>query len=128
MKRKLYQEIAALVDAYKRCDASGNVEWQDHHRERVDALVSSSLPSGAGFNNGTTLDWNKSSGERLVFNTAYQHMNRGGFYDGWSHHTVIVTPSLVFGFTLCVTGRDRNEIKSYIAESFHYDLSAEVRS
>jgi hypothetical protein len=45
-------------------------------------------------------------------------MNEGGYYDGWTEHQVIITPSLQHGFDVRVTGQDRNEIKDYLAELF----------
>jgi hypothetical protein len=84
------------------------------------------LPSGSGFDNGSKLDLSESTPERIVLSTSYHHMNEGGMYDGWSEHTVIVTPSLASGFNLRITGRDRNAIKAYIAECFHDALTVEV--
>jgi hypothetical protein len=53
-------------------------------------------------------------------------MNDGGFYDGWTDHSVIVTPSLVEGFNLRVTGRNRKDIKEYIAEQFCMALDQDI--
>lgn len=39
-------------------------------------------------------------------------------YDGWTDHTVIVTPSLRSGFDIRITGRDRNQTKEYLYEVF----------
>jgi len=50
-------------------------------------------------------------------------MGGNGMYSGWSQHKVIVTPSLICGFDIRVTGRDRNQVKDYIAETFHHALS-----
>lgn len=86
------------------------------------ALVKEHMPSGSGFDNGTTLIDAASSGAKLVFATAFHHMNEHGMYDGWTTHTVIVTPAFD-GFDLRVTGRNRNDIKDYIADAFHAALS-----
>jgi hypothetical protein len=43
-------------------------------------------------------------------------MNEGGMYDAWTEHTIRVRPSLSSGFTLTISGRDRNEIKEYLHE------------
>jgi hypothetical protein len=53
-------------------------------------------------------------------------MNDNGMYDGWTTHQVIVTPSLAFGFTLKITGRDRNQIKDYLSETYHYALEQHI--
>ena len=44
-------------------------------------------------------------------------MNCDGYYDGWSDHSVIIDADLAFGCSIRVTGRDRKEIKEYIAET-----------
>lgn len=123
MQRKVYQAIANKLMAIANCQATGNVEWIERHSEALDELVSHYLPSGSGFDDGTKLDRAKSSASKLVFHTSFHHMNGDGFYDGWTAHTVTVKPSLVFGIELTVSGRDRNEIKDYIAESFHAALT-----
>ena len=53
-------------------------------------------------------------------------MDEHGGYDGWTEHKIIVTPSLVYGFELRVTGKDRNDIKDYIAEVMHGALSVKA--
>lgn len=116
-------EIARAVGAYNRCVSTNNSEWEKKWREKVDELLIEFFPHGSGFDTGTRLDWDKSTGERLVFSTAFHHMNEGGFYDGWTEHEIIVTPSLELGFHLRVTGRNKNDIKEYIAEMFSEILS-----
>lgn len=123
--RYLYSELASALDARKRCAESGNDEWFNKWTERIKALVDE-MPSGSGFDSGTQLDEDASHADKLVFNTAYHHMNDGGCYDGWTEHTVTVTPSFQFGFHLRVTGRDRNDIKSYIVDCFSEALARKV--
>lgn len=118
---KTYQVIARAIGARNRCEQTGNIEWQNRWQARIAELVAD-FPSGSGFNNGTQLD-DSSTSEKLVFNTAFHHMDENGYYDGWTEHQVIVKPSLEMGFSLTITGRDRNEIKEYIAECFMAVLS-----
>ncbi len=125
--RPLYKTIASLLTAYANCVKTGNSEWESNHRASLDELVDSFMPSGSGVDNGTKLDFDRSHSERLVFTCGYHHMNDGGMYDGWTEHTVKVTPSLVSGFDVNVSGRNRNDIKSYLAELFDYDLSQLVQ-
>ena len=122
---KTYQVIAQTLQAIENCRQSGNQEWLDRHEERLHDILED-FPSGSGFDNGTKLDEDRSTPNRLIFTTAFHHMNEGGMYDGWTDHEVIVTPDLAFGFVLRITGRDRNQIKDYIGEMFHYCLSADV--
>jgi hypothetical protein len=120
------QRIATLLQSVENCARSGNSEWHTRHLGTLAALVKESMPSGGGFDNGTTLD-SASTPEKLIFHTSFHHMDESGMYDGWTEHRVTVRASLVFGITLHVSGRDRNDIKDYIAETFHAALTAEVR-
>jgi hypothetical protein len=78
-----------------------------------------------GFDNGTTLDMDASNPEKLVFQTSFHHMDENGCYSGWTSHRVVVVPSLAFGIRLHIGGEDRNDIKSYIFESFTEFLTGE---
>lgn len=126
MTKQLFQRIASAMQARENCQQSGNIEWFGRHGQTIMALVENYMPSGSGFDNGVIFDFDESKTDRLVFNTAFHHMDDGGMYDGWTDHSVIVTPSLAFGFNLRITGRDRNEIKDYIAEVFQSALSEEL--
>jgi hypothetical protein len=53
-------------------------------------------------------------------------MTEGGMYDGWTEHTVVVTPSLAFGINIRITGRNRNDIKDYLHDVFHEALTKGV--
>lgn len=126
MQRKLYQHIASRLQAFDNCERSDNLEWSRKHHAILDELVRVLMPSGSGFDSGTRFDWDESKPNRLVFITSFHHMNDGGMYDGWTEHTVIITPNLALGFDLRITGRDRNDIKDYIGETFHAALSTDV--
>ncbi len=124
--RKLYQRIATCVQAMENCRASGNSEWLDRHQETAEKMVKLFMPSGSGFDNGTRLDFDMSGPNKLVFQTGFHHMNDAGMYDGWTDHSVVVTPDLANGFVLKIFGRDRQGIKEYIAEMFHSALGTDV--
>jgi len=124
MARYLYSELAAKIGAYKRCVASGNTEWRDKHEDRIDEIMDS-MPSGSGFDCGTKLDIDASHDDKLVFTTAFHHMNEFGYYCGWTEHTVTVTPAFN-GVHIRVSGRNRNGIKDYIGEVFHTVLMSEI--
>jgi hypothetical protein len=123
MTRPLYQALASKVSARIHCATTGKDEWLLRHRDDADALVRERMPSGSGFDNGTTLDWDKSTGEKLVFNTAFHHMDEHGGYIGWTEHTVTVKPSLMSGIDLTISGRDRRQIKEYIHECYYLALT-----
>ncbi len=116
--RKVYQELASLIDARANCAKSGNTEWYGKHEDRIEAIISDHMPHGSGFDSGVKLNWERSSSSKLVFSAPYHHMNEGGLYDHWTDYTVIVTPSLVSGFDLRITGRDYNGFKEYAYEVF----------
>lgn len=122
---KLYQKFARTLQAYITCVEKGN-DYSVTHKQTMDSLVRGYLPSGSGFDVGCKLDTVNSTPERLIFHTSFHHINENGMYAGWSAHKVIVTPSLAFGLNIKVTGRDKNEIKDYIAESFHLALDKEI--
>lgn len=126
MKTKLvYQEIATLITARLNCIKSGNQEWLEKHTERLEDIAKS-LPRGSGIDRGTKLDLDKSTGEKIVLNMSFHHMNEGGMYDGWTEHVITVTPSLYFGFNLSISGQDKNQIKEYLYDVYHEALNEEI--
>ena len=146
MARYLYSELASAVAARRNCETkmsqlnpnavSASVEtrdneyhqtetWFDRWEDRIESLVREFMPSGSGFDSGTKIDLDASHAEKLVFTTSYHHLNEAGYYDGWTEHVVTVTPSFS-GFNLRISGRNRNDVKDYIGETFHYALKLEV--
>lgn len=123
--KRLYQELAMLVAARLTCIARGNTEWVDRHETEIDRLVKTYLPSGSGFDLGTNIDLDKSTGNHLVFSTSFHHMDEHGGYDGWTSHGVRIDPDLASGFTLKVYGRNRNDIKDYIGDVFQAVLDTD---
>lgn len=118
MERKLYQAISATLAAIENCEKSGNQEWLDKHESTIEKLICDYLPHGSGFDSGTILDREKSNPDKLVFHADFHHMDDNGYYCGWTEHEVIITPSLAYEFHIKVTGSNKREIKSYIADVF----------
>ena len=85
-----------------------------------------SMTRSSGIDSGTKFYMDVSTPNRLVFNTAFHHITEHGMYDDWTSHQVIVTPDLADEINLQVTGRDRNEIKDYLADCFLTALTREV--
>ncbi len=125
-KTRLYKELAALVDAVQNCRKSNNTEWEAEHRDSIETLVKNYLPSGGGIDTGTKLDLEASTPNKLVFHFSYHHMNDAGMYDGWTDHVLTVTPDLRYGFDTRISGKDRNDIKEYLYEIYHNDLTQKV--
>lgn len=124
--KPLYQVLSQSIQAWQNCQLHGNTEWFQRHEDKIAELVKEHMPSGSGFDSGTTLDLNLSHQNLLVFRTSYHHMNPHGFYDGWTDHIVRVRPDLQHQINLAITGRDRNQIKDYIHDVFHTALMREI--
>ena len=126
--KTLIEHIAGKLSALRNCEQSGNQEWAAKHLASLRQLEDL-LPSGSGFDSGSTLvrDAGASWQERVVIATGFHHMDAGGSYDGWTEHTLTVTPSFIGGFNIKVSGRDRDGIKDYIAEAFSICLSEHYR-
>lgn len=123
---KLVQLIARDFNAWYRLIHSDKVsDWEQICQDRIDKLVKEYMPSGSGIDMGTGFDWYASKPNKLVFNFSYHHMDEHGFYDGWTDHKCIVTPSLAWGFDIKITGRDRNQVKEHLHECFDSALHAE---
>lgn len=117
-----YKTIAGCLSAMTRC----NAEWQGRHADTIETICKDYLPGGSGFDAGTKLDMDASKPDKLVFLTSFHHMDEAGGYDGWTEHRVTVRPSLIHDFVLTISGRDRNDIKDYIAECFSVALRVDV--
>lgn len=133
MARYLYSELASTLDALKRLEAvkpgqharfSDVTEWIEKHNATIKMLTDQHLPSGSGFDNGTAFIENQSHAGKLVFETEFHHMNESG-YDGWTQHTVTVTPSFQ-GINIRISGRNRNDIKELIHQAFDSALKTDV--
>lgn len=113
---KLYEAIvqnARLLD---------DPHWRDAADERQRRIIEA-LPSGSGFDVGTLLV--SVTDQQIVLETDFHHMNEHGSYDGWTSHKVVVNASLMYGFTIDVTGPNRNDIHDYIADVFSSTLNQE---
>ena len=135
MARYLYSELAGLIDARRNRlavrdgftdgDGANAAVWVDRHEDTIESLVKDFMPSGSGFDSGTKLDLDASHADKLVFTTSYHHMNEAGYYDGWTEHTVTVTPSLQHRYNLRISGRNRNDIKDYMRQTFDQALQSD---
>lgn len=122
----LYRALAQLAQARHNCVRAGNQVWLEKHEAGIKQL-SGFLPSGSGLDAGPKIHLDASHGEKLVFvDCDYHHMNEGGYYDGWTEHTVTAKGSLSHGVQISISGRNRNEIKDYIHEVFECALKQHV--
>ena len=121
---KVYQQIASLVTARANCLKSGN-EWAGKHEDTIKAIVNDYLPSGSGFDSGTQIDLDKSTGDKLVFYTSYHHMDENGMYDGWTEHHITVRASLHLGLRITISGPNRNDAKEHLYQTINGALTQE---
>ncbi len=124
-QKPLYRVLASTLQSYMRTE-SDNDELHQKYYDYIHNLISKHMPSGAGVDLGTSLDWDNSTPHRLIFNMSFHHMNGYGDYDGWTEHQAKVVPSLLFGFDILITGRNRNDIKDYLGVLYSDALSQEV--
>jgi hypothetical protein len=131
MEKKLYKKIASSFLAWQNCQKSGNSEWKLRHEEEIEALCDKMLPSGSGFDTGVTFNFDESSEDCLVFEFNYHWMNSGGFYVGWTHHTLTVKPSLALDFELDIADHENysefyEENDLYDCDDYLYDMFFET--
>jgi hypothetical protein len=121
MNKTLISQIANTVGARLRCEASpDHAEWFKKHTAELKRIERELLPHGSGIDNGTKIDLEESTKDKIVLTLNFHHMNETGCYDGWTSHKIVVVPSFIGGFTIKrITGRDRNNIKEYLSEVLH---------
>jgi hypothetical protein len=125
MQNKLYQEIAVIIAARINCIKSNNQEWITKHGDRLKELVDL-LPHGSGIDGETSIDFEESTGEKVIIDMSFHHMDESGIYDGWTSHEIKILPSLQHGFILKISGENKNDIKTYLYNIFAMALNEVV--
>lgn len=128
---KLYELIAQTISARANCIMMARLKDKNEHEfiykhEETLLKIAQHLPSGSGIDSGTVIDYDASNENKIVLLIEYHHMNDCGMYDGWTAHKMILTPAFIGGFDMRITGRDRNDIKSYLADTYNHALNEEV--
>jgi hypothetical protein len=116
--------LARTVDARLNCRKHGNAEWKIKHEQRLRDLVRNHLPSGSGWDSGTTIDLERSTGTKLVFTGGFHHMDDNGGYDVWTEHTITVRAHLFLDLDIEISGRDLNDVKDLLHGLFYEALQA----
>jgi hypothetical protein len=127
MSRTLIQEIASCVDARLTCIKRGNTEWESNHTLTLKTIEKDLLSSGSGIDCGTRIDLDRSTGNKVVLILSFHHMDDNGMYCGWTEHTLTVKPHLIHDIDLTISGRNRNDIKDYLHETYRYNLTRPCR-
>ena len=61
-----------------------------------------------------------------MISTSFHHMDEWGGYDGWTDHDIFISASFIDPEITSISGRDRNDIKDYIAQLILADLATRV--
>lgn len=127
MKRTVVHVIAQAVASMQHAEKVGRTDWYERHLDDLQQVVEEYMPHGGGFDAGTKIVIDKSTnGSRLLFRADFHHMDEHDVYDGWTEHFVTVKPDFLSGVAVFVSGRDRNDIKEYIRETFYTALTREI--
>jgi hypothetical protein len=121
---RLYQRIARDVQTLQRDNSPANVE--EAALASLEVIEENLLPSGSGFDSGSKVSLSESKKERIVIKSAYHHMNENGYYDGWSHFRVVVTPSLMNGYNIRLQSIGRWPRKYIMTKEYILDTFVEV--
>lgn len=99
-------------------------DYRQPHEDLLQELLEL-LPHGSGIDTGIKLNEYETKKDKIYFDLSFHHMDENGYYDGWTDHNLIITPSLSDGYNIRITGRNRNNIKEYLydtlLEYFYYD-------
>jgi hypothetical protein len=83
------------------------------------------LPSGSGIDSGSKLLDNSKPND-IRIQADFHHMDEHGFYCGWTEHTIRVLPRFD-GIDIRISGRNKNMIKEYLGDTYHYCLTRNVK-
>ena len=112
--------IAQLVAAHA-WNETVTPAYRDQCKAKIRQLESY-LPSGSGIDNGTTVI--ECTPTKVVLECGFHHMDEHGYYNGWTHHRITVTPTFA-GIVVKVSGSNRNWIKEYLADTYATCLESE---
>jgi hypothetical protein len=123
--KSVASRLASCIQARLNCIQSGNGTWRDRWESLIGRISDDYLPSGSGIDHGTSVDLGRSTGSELVLLADYHHMDEGGCYDGWTEHEVLASPTFD-GFSVDVSGPNRNDIREYLGDVFHSALAETI--
>lgn len=114
--KQLFQVIASF-----RNDTE-NIPNLEMNNDYLDELCKF-LPSGSGFDSGCKI--NEVSESLIRIQADFHHIDSNGFYCGWTYHVVTIKPSF-HGYTLSVSGKNKNKIKDYVKDMFYTSLNTPI--
>ena len=87
------------------------------------------LPSGSGFDTGTTVSYDESTPTFIVLYTSFHKMDENGYYDGWVDLEITVKPQYSkFDLEASPTHYtdDEDDLLDYVYDTFQYALNQDV--
>ena len=108
-----YSALAQAIQWYNNTTE----EFKGQAEDKIKTLEKQ-LPSGSGVDAGSSVNLKLNTAQKIVIDTAFHHMDGNGYYDGWTEHKIIITPCLKYGYSIRITGKNRNQIKNYLYDLF----------
>lgn len=124
--KPLYKHIAMKVQAYRNFMDTGNAAMADRYADEVYELIKRYMPSGSGINAGTEFDW-RSTGNKLIFFFEYHHIKNERYTSVDIYH-LFVTPSLMNGIDLRLTGCKDSDLADYLYQTFRTALLTDLET
>lgn len=121
----VYQALANAMNVINRDTTEDITDMWERIIEDIEANY---LPSGGGFDCGSSLSVGESNENKLILKTEFHAMDaESGMYTHWETFEVTVEPSLMFGFTMDIKvfNQQNEALEDYVAESFEFALNAD---
>ena len=116
-------KLKDYVNAKEYCDrVNPENDIQQQTYDRCEAIIKQfedGLPIGSGI---VATEVISVTNKKIVISFDYHHMDEHGYYDGWTHHEARITATFG-GYTMYISGRNRNYIKDYLHELFSYHIN-----
>ena len=96
-------------------------DFRDKREAVLEIIQKECLPSGSGIDSGcriTVKDLATRGRESFEITFGFHFMDEYGYYDGWEDYRLVVRPSLLTLLDLKIVGKNRNDIKDYLYDTF----------
>ena len=118
---RVFEKIGELMIGLKRIT---NPSYYDSVVKNVEGLISKHFPHGSGFDSKPEFSFDLSAYNKWIIFQSYHHMNDNGYYCGWSHFKIIVTPCFVGGFEIKIIAKhsSRECSKRFNNDDYFYEV------
>jgi hypothetical protein len=124
---KVYQEIAtsllSMNLAFYKPKFKEEIETEEY--DKILDIMKNHMPVKLQFGK-TFFDFERSTPEKLVFHMNYHHVDNHAVFNGWTMHTIIITPSLTSEIDIKVAGKDRDQCNGHIMDVFANCLTDDI--